>query len=334
MSATKNQILRLRIIDELLARKSWVKSAVMKKAIEEQLLEEVSIRTIQNDIRDLKEDTRLNYYAPIEYDNKNKAYRYTQDDYSIKNFGLQENEISAFIFYANCLGIFSEYSLFSDFSNGLKKIIEGVKAGSKIADRRNVNKILQSDSLIVAKGQEFLGDIIYAIDKMYKLSVSYKGFEQERASKRVLYPYYIKEYKNRWYLLAVKEKEDKVKIYAFDRMRSVEVLEEVYLKPTPFDAPVFFKHSFGITAPNGNVQEVILRFDKKEMPYILSLPIHPTQRIKKETKKFTDISLRVYDSYELREFIISKTPRVKVISPEYLKEAILQDLIAGQKKYL
>lgn len=333
MSATKNQIFRIRIIDELLARKKWVKSTVMQRVIIERLCEDVSLRTIQNDIRDLKEDTRLGYFAPIDYDKKNKAYKYTKDGYSIKNFGLGENEIAAFVFYANCLDIFKDYSLFNDFSSGLNKIVEGVKAGSKISNRKDANKILQTDSLVIAKGQEYLGDTIYAIDNKLKISISYQGFEQERPSQRVLCPYFLKEYKNRWYLLAIKPREGKIKTYAFDRIKSLEVLNESFSRTIDFNADDFFKHSFGITAPNGEVIEVILRFENSEVPYILSLPIHFTQQIVKEGKTYTDVSIKVYDSYELREFILSKTPRVKVLSPKYLADQILDSLNKGEKKY-
>ncbi len=333
MSATKNQIFRIRVIDELLARKNWVKSTTMQKVIVERFGEEVSLRTIQNDIRDLKEDTRLGYFAPIEYDRKNKAYKYTEEGYTIKNFGLQDQEISAFVFYANCLDIFKDYSLFNDFSNGLNKIIEGVKAGGKISDRENVNKVLQTDSLIVAKGHRFLGEAVSAIDKQQKVLVEYQGFGWDKPFKRTLSPYFLKEYKNRWYLLATNQKEDKIKTYAFDRIKSMKVLDESFNKTVHFDADEYFKHSFGITAPDGEVMKVILRFDIKEMPYILSLPIHTTQKVVKEGKSYTDISIDVFDSYELRAYILSKTPAVKVVSPQSLRDAIYESLVKGEKKY-
>lgn len=333
MSATKNQIFRIRVIDELLARKNWVKSTTMQKVIVERFGEEVSLRTIQNDIRDLKEDSRLGYYAPIEYDKKKKAYKYTEEGYTIKNFGLREQEISAFVFYANCLDIFKDYSLFNDFSNGLNKIIEGVKAGGKISDRENVNKVLQTDSLIVAKGHRFLGEAVSAIDKQQKVLVEYQGFGWDKPFKRTLSPYFLKEYKNRWYLLATSQKEDKIKTYAFDRIKSMKVLDESFNKIVHFDADEYFKHSFGITAPDGEVMKVILRFDIKEMPYVLSLPIHTTQKVVKEGKSYTDISIDVFDSYELRAYILSKTPAVKVVSPQSLRDAIYESLVKGEKKY-
>jgi len=334
MSLTKNQIFRLNIIDELLTRKKWVKTKQIQQVIQERLGEKVSQRTIQNDIRELRDDSRLAYYAPIEYDNYNKAYKYSDDDYSIKNFGLRENEIIAFRFYANCLAMFSGYSLFSDFSSGLNKIIDGVSIRGKITNEQNVQRIIQTDSLIAAKGNEFLGDVVFAVDKLYKIELTYQSFDSSRATKRTVFPYYIKEYKNRWYLLGVSAKENKLKTYAFDRIKKVDILDETFNKSVPFDADTFFKHSFGITDPNQKIEEIILRFDKKEMPYIKSLPIHTSQRIVKETGSYSDISIKVGISYELKEYILSKTPTVKVIAPISLADEISKALMHGKNKYL
>jgi len=65
----------------------------------------------------MKEDTRLGYYAPIEYDSKLKAYKYSDPDYSINNFSLTSEEINALQFYAECLQVFSGYKLFDSYTS-------------------------------------------------------------------------------------------------------------------------------------------------------------------------------------------------------------------------
>lgn len=178
-----------------------------------------------------------------------------------------------------------------------------------------------------------LGDVIAAIDNEHKLELVYQSFEGKLPSRRIIFPYFIKEYKHRWYLLGVPANENDIKTYAFDRIKELNVVEEKFDKNVPFDASEYFRHSFGIITPKDEVTEIHLRFDKVEAPYVISLPIHHTQKIIKETKNYLDISIQVRISYELKEFILSKTPRVKVMSPEHLSKEITMMLLEGQKIY-
>jgi predicted DNA-binding transcriptional regulator YafY len=333
MPLVKNAIFRRAIIDELLGRKEWVKTKEICILVKDRLRETVSAHTIQNDIRDLRDDTRLQYFAPIEYDNKQKAYRYTDRNYSIKNFGLHEHELNAFRFYAECLKMFSGYSLFQDFTSGVNKIMQGVSMRRKVKSDSIPRRIIQTDSLVVAKGNEYLEEVVFAIDNEYKLNLEYQSFEKPKAKKRIVYPFFVKEYKNRWYLIAVSEEEARIKIYSFDRIQSISTIEKKFQSPVTFDPDTFFQHAFGITASDGDVELIVLRFDSKEMPYIRSLPIHPSQTIVKETSKFTDVEIKVFITYELKEFILSKTPSIEVLSPKKLRDEIIQSLKKVLKKY-
>src|SRR4051812_14692121 len=85
MPIVKNQVFRIKLIDELLGRRNWVTTRQIQSLVEQRLAEDVSIRTIQQDIKAMKDDTRLGYEAPIEYDSKRRAYKYSDPDYSINN---------------------------------------------------------------------------------------------------------------------------------------------------------------------------------------------------------------------------------------------------------
>lgn len=333
MPLVKNQVFRIKIIDELLSRKQWVKTSEMKKVIEGYLMEEISPRTIQTDIEDMKSDTRLGYNAPIEYDSRKKAYMYTDPDFSINNFSLTSEEINALQFYAECLQIFSGYKLFDSYTSGIQKVIKGVSFRNKIRPQSDPKKIIQTDSLIFLKGQEYLEQLVYAIDHKYKIRVAYKPYYTDEAETRELLPLYLKEYKNRWYLLGYKFEEDKIKTYALDRITSVEITEDICENFAAFDPEIFFKHSFGITTPEGKVETIVLKFNNEELFYVKSLPIHPTQQIISEDADSIMISIQVTLSYELFEFILGKTPNVTVLSPSHVIKEIGSRIVNGKKNY-
>lgn len=333
MSKSKNQFFRHRIIDSALRNNTWVKSSRLQKIIEDKLLESVDIRTIQMDIKAMKEDTRLAFYAPVEYDSKNKAYRYTDRDYSILNFGLHAHEINALKFYASCLKIYSEYAIFKDFSNAIQKIVDGVSIRHSLKRETRPELIVQTDTIVNSTNSDYLETIIHAIDENLNITFDYQRYGQKVKKNRGLSPYLLKEYKNRWYVLGTLVNENKILTFALDRISSLFITPNKFQKGVSFDHAKYFKHSFGITTPDKPIEKIILEFVSTEAPYVRSLPIHPTQKIIEDTSKRLRISIEVIPSYELYEFILGKTPDIKVISPLHLKAYISTKLKEGVASY-
>ena len=333
MPPVKNQTFRIKIIDELLSRQKWVKTTAIKRVIESRLGESISLRAIQQDIADMKDDTRLGYDAPIKYNKGRGAYTYEEEGYTIQNFKLSPKEIDALKFYAECLQVFSGYKLFDAFTSGIEKVIDGVQARRVLKPSSNAKLIIQADSLVTHKGDEFMGDMVYAIDNRLKCEIEYLPYDQKKVSKRILLPLLLREYRNRWYLLSYRIDIGKIRTYALDRVKKFTMTEEILDELTDFDPAKYFNHSFGITTPNTKVETIVLRFGKKEIPYILSLPVHKTQKIIKQTKRSITISISVILSYEVYEYILSKSPDVKVISPAHLADEIAEKLKISAKKY-
>lgn len=327
MPKTKEQSFRYRVIDAELRARPWVKTVELQRAIEALLMESVDLRTIQKDLKDMRDDTRLGYFAPVEYDTKRKAYRYTDRDYSILQFGLQASEVSALKFYASCLQLYSEYGVFKDFSNAIQKIINGISLKNTLHKDTDPALIIQTDTAANARGSDLLERIIQAIDEKTNLSFTYQKYTGEkRSQQRIISPYLLKEYKNRWYVLGMSLKDRKIKTFALDRITSLAFAPGQYNRDGGFDPAAYFKHSFGITTPDEPVEEITIKVFGSEIEYLQSLPIHPTQKIIKKTKNYLLISIRVIPSWELFEFLLGKSPNLEIISPVAIK-AKLQVLL-------
>lgn len=328
MSKFKIPFLRYRIIDRELQKWPSITSARLKKIVENELDIIITLRTIQGDLKDMTEDRLLGFNAPIVYDKKNKTYSYSDRNYSILNFGLREEEITAMKFYANCLNLYSDFSIFKSFASAINKIVEGVNVKNKFGDNSSAELIIQTDTIPNVKGSEFISKIIDAISTSSFIQFDYQKFNIKEIKRRELAPYMLKEYKNRWYVLGILINSSDIITFCLDRITNLTVTENRFVK-TDFDYEKYFEHSFGITTPNAPIEKIILRFSKNEAPYIKSLPIHKTQQIEKDTPEYTDVSIKIIPSYELFEFILGKTPDVLVISPLTLKNKIFIALKKG-----
>lgn len=333
MPNVKNQVFRIRIIDELLRKQEWVTTQKMQRDIIHRLGYSVTLRTIQNDIDDMKYSTKLNYNAPIEFNKTRNAHRYTDHAYSINRFALRNEEITALQFYAECLQAFSGYKLFDSFSSGIKKVIDGVVVRNQLKTTTNPRTIIQTDTLVTPAGQEYLEQLVVAIENKLICTLTYQQYGDIAVHTRTAQPLFLKEYRNRWYLLAYRLDKKQLRTYALDRIKSLAVSDKEISSPYDFNPDAYFKYSFGITTPDKKVEKVVLRFSKREAPYIISLPIHPTQIILKNTARSITIQIEVLLSYELIDFILSKTPEVKVISPTSLVRDISLKIEKGLALY-
>lgn len=334
MPKSKDQYIRFQIIDRELRRWPSIKTSRLVKIISEFLGKSIDIRTVQKDIEAMRFDKKLGFNAPIEYDTRKKEYRYTDDTYSISKFNLEEKEVKALKFYAQCLGLYSGYSIFNDFSSAIQKVVDGVDIRKRLLNESNPGLVIQTDTVSYAKGNEHLTFIVEAIIERQYISFDYQKYTDTKTTNRVLAPLLLKEYKNRWYVVGLIDQKKKVSTFALDRISNLKGTAKKMEHTISFDPSAYFKHSFGITTvDNADVEEVVLRFSKSEAPYIRSLPIHPTQKIKADNRGGLTISIQIIPSYEFYEYILGKTPDVEVLSPKHVAEKVQAALTSGLTSY-
>jgi predicted DNA-binding transcriptional regulator YafY len=340
MPIPQNQVFRIKIIDELLSNRNndWVTTQEMLTEIKKRLNHYVTIRTIQLDLKVMMKknegkDKKLGYGAPIDYNKTKRTYKYSDKypGYSINNFSLTSKEIDALQFYAECLQVFSGYKIFDSYKNGIEKVIKGVKLKNFIDPQTNSNTIVQTES--IARGQEYIEELVSAINKKHEIKIDYHPYYFETEKTLKLLPVFLKEYKNRWYLLAYKFADKRIKAYALDRIKKLNVYETICIDEIKFDPLSYFKHSFGITIPDGDAEEVILKFNATEAAYIKSLPIHSTQEIIEDTTAHLIIKIAVNLSYELYEFILGKSSNIEVLAPQKLIDEVSKKIKETVKVY-
>jgi predicted DNA-binding transcriptional regulator YafY len=322
MPKNKHAFGRYRLINRELRKKPFVKTKDLQKAINDELCINITVRQIQLDIEAMSSDPLLGYEAPIEYDKYNKAYKYTDRNYSINSFNLKDEEIIALKFHAASLNQYKEHGLFKDFSSVLQKVVEAVEVNSKINTNLHNQLIVQTDNYTPGKGGEYLSIIAEAIDRKVKIAFKYKKFDDKKSKEWRVHPYLLKEYKNRWYLICKSEISSQILTFALDRVSNVEKIDEICQIDKSFDPVKLFKYSFGITTLNDPPEVINLLFSPKQAKYVKSLPIHKSQKEIKETKKGLHVRIEVIPSYEFYEYILGQGANVKVLSPDKIKQKV------------
>jgi predicted DNA-binding transcriptional regulator YafY len=327
MPANKEAFIRYRIIDRMLRnkQKSFPTMEDLVDELEEKLGKTFSESTIQKDIKAMKEDPLLGYNAPIAYHRGFKGYYYEDPSFSIAEIPLSESDIASIEFAATLLQQFKDVKLFSEFGSAADKIFNALNV-STLLDEEQANSIIQFEKVPMYTGSDWIGVLIEHIRDRNVIAIEYRKFDQEDSSRRVLHPYLLKEYRNRWYLLGLPENEKDIRTFALDRIVNIQKAAGKFIMHADFSADDYFRHAYGITTFQGKPATVKLWVSPFSAGYVKTQPLHATQKVLKENEKGIEIELKVGITVELVMDILSFGSNIKVIGPEQLKQQIAEKL--------
>ena len=123
---------------------------------------------------------------------------------------------------------------------------------------------------------------------------------------------------------------------ALDRILELKVLpEEGFIANRDYDLENYFADVIGVTVNFGSdVEEVHLYCDRSAAPYVLTKPLHASQRVVREEGKGVVVAINVRHNYELEREIIGFGESMTVLKPEWLRSRIETRLSRALKYYL
>lgn len=184
------------------------------------------------------------------------------------------------------------------------------------------------------QGTENLYGLLHAIKNQLQIKFTYYKYWDDELTNRNAAPYALKEFRNRWYILANDLKDNQVKSFALDRLSDLEITKRKFQFPNDFNVTDHYKHCFGIMSPNAqNPQEVILSFDHNQGQYIKSLPLHESQQILIDNEEELRIKLTLFITHDFYMELLSYGENLKVIEPESLIKDIKNSLQKTLEQY-
>jgi predicted DNA-binding transcriptional regulator YafY len=323
MAVIKNALLRYQTLDKCLRNSG-------RRYTFNDLLEEVNKALVEDNYlsngireRQLKEDIRFmrsesGYNAPIESepgDGKKHYYYYAEPRFSINNSPLTITEAEQ---------IKSVLTLFQRFegSPGFEWISEiGVILKDSFGIKTESSKVIEFESNVDYSGHHFITPIFNAIVNKTVLRINYEPFDQE-AFELEFHPYYLKQYNNRWFVLGYNP-HTKMETWnlALDRIQEINLVDGKFHE-TNIDWEFYFSEIIGVTKPIDASEEIVeLEFSKKLAPYIITKPLHQSQK-NYPNEEGLKVKYNLIVNYELEQVILSFGEGVKVISPIQLKTKI------------
>ena len=334
MALNKNALIRYRTIDKCLQNnyRKWGLDDLIQ-ACSDALYEyegrevNVSKRTVQLDIQLMRSD-KLGYNAPITVYDK-KYYKYKDQNYSITNIPITENDMHVLSETVEMLKQFKDFSLFSELGGIIQRLEDKV-----YTEKTHQSSIIHLDKNENLKGLHWLDELYQAIQKKVVLKMEYKSFRARTANSIIFHPYLLKEFNNRWFLIGMGKKSEGVVNLALDRIVALDYDFSISYEEYNFDADDFYKDVVGVTVNSGHPSIVKLWIDNYNTPYVLTKPIHHSQRVVKEYEDgSTQISFLVKPNFELERLLLGFGESIEVLEPKNLRNRIAKKLRNAADKY-
>ena len=284
----------------------------------------VSVRTIQRDLLDLRE-------AKFKLEDKWRAdqriyYQLKKDPKLPLNFSPME--LAAMIFAERTgMGLvgtpFGEH-LQSAIRRLTQAMPEETREFLERATKAYVPHLRGHKSY--EKAREVFDNLHEAIQERRVCRVSYRSPGAE-ARQYNIEPLHFLPFRGGLYVISRMPYHDQLITQAVERFERVEVTEEEFEPPDHLSVDERLSDAFGISSEEP--MDVVVRFTEDQAPYIRERIWHPSQKLEELDDGRVVLRLRAGGFYEIKSWVLSFGAAAEVLEPEELREAVREEMRAA-----
>lgn len=183
----------------------------------------------------------------------------------------------------------------------------------------------------IPSGQQYLTTIIEAMRDGLKLKMRYQGFWMDKDAEFEIQPYFVKVFKQRWYVVGLS---DKLRIYALDRIQQLTLTTHKFKMPTNFDPEAYFVDCYGIISGDKSVaQTVKIKITAGQANYLRALPLHHSQKEIESTQEHSIFSFYIKPTFDFRQELLSLGDDVEVLLPLSFRGEFEKVILSMKMKY-
>ncbi len=182
-------------------------------------------------------------------------------------------------------------------------------------------------------GTKFIPQIINAIENKFVVEINYYEYWDIKREIFRIKPVALKEFKRRWYLIAIDTKEDvkkSIKNFELSRIDKLEVTTEEF-ETKNFDIDEHYSEYYGIRTDNdpeaNTLENITLKVEQLHAKYIKAVPIHKSQVILNENEKEKEIfiKLKLRLTFDFIQELLSYGSKIKVLEPPKLQKLLKEE---------
>ncbi len=210
---------RIEAIISILSRNKYPSLLDIQEQLEEGEIQGSSERTIKRDIKRLREE----HFIEVKYDKSREGY-----------------------------WIDEEASL--DLSNTLH-LIQKMENLRLVRERFHNNpqdkyKYISMVDDYRSSGSEYVARVLDTIIQRQRIECVYRPYYRKEGEKRVIEPYFIKEWNHTWYVIGRNVAKDQMRTYGLDRCFDLKVTCDTFVRSAGMQPHEMFRYIVGIVTPD------------------------------------------------------------------------------------
>ncbi len=215
------------------------------------------------------------------------------------------------------------------FYASLESFFQKIKATLPSETIKYLEKIEQSLE-IGSKPYKRYDHLRYAVEQISQatvdrqiIEIDYYTMSRKKKTRRKVAPYKIWFFDGAFYLVGNCGLRENIRIFALDRIKSLQVTDEAFEMPTDFKVEDFMQTSFGVF--HGKPEDVKIRFAADIAGYIKEKTWHQTQKITPQKDGSIIFEARVAGTDEIKYWLMSWGGKAEVLRPVSLRDEMISE---------
>jgi predicted DNA-binding transcriptional regulator YafY len=179
--------------------------------------------------------------------------------------------------------------------------------------------------------KDTLNKVNLAVEARKYVDISYFTMSRNKNTRRKVAPYNIWFFDGTFYLVGLCMKREEIRTFAFDRIRTLEITEEIFKRPDDFSVEEYMRPSFGVF--HGEPTQVKIWFAPEAAGYVKEKIWHESQIVSDQKDGSVIFDAEVAGIDEIKIWIMGWGAKAKVLEPESLKEEIKSEIDSLMRLY-
>jgi predicted DNA-binding transcriptional regulator YafY len=289
---------------------------------------DVSAKTVAREIEFMKDTER----RPIEYDQAQRGYYYTEEVTNFPDVVITEGEFFALLIAQRALEQYRGTPLEKKLSRSFAKITAQLKDEITFDVQEAFEGISFRSTGAVSTSIKVFEVLATGLRKKKKVAIGHLKAGQSVPTERKVNPYHLACIQSVWYLVAYDSKSRDVRTFALSRIKTAVATKEAFVRPEDFSAEKFFSDSFGVFTGSG-VIDVEIEFESFASALVQERDWHQSQSFATLPNGKLRMTLKVSRLEEIKNWILGWGRNAKVVAPASLAAEIRVEAEAIARQY-
>ncbi|MBI5875294.1 MAG: WYL domain-containing protein [Deltaproteobacteria bacterium] len=263
--------------------------------------------------------------VPVTYDRVKGGYAFSHKGIQ-KIVPFKKEEIAI-------LAAISE--MVSKIGEPVKGYFQGIRdkifacANPQIRDGSNIPiRLLSSPGAAHAEWKWF-DTVMEALQDARQIRINYRAVNADKLTERVIEPYGLVFHDGIWFVYAFCLLRKAFRWFALDRIENAEIMARAFTRQEGFNLEERLKGAWGIWEGGGET-DIVVRFSPDIAEVIRRKPFwHSSEKRKELPDGGIELAFKLSAAEELKWWLLSWMPYVRVVKPASLREEIKNILVKG-----